>query len=397
MHQKSPFTFMSTTSLTKYDDPKFVTNVRGGEGAQENEQRAASGVANSQWCRDPEQDEIPALPLDHDVNQCENSQLINVDMRGQGMTAQLNTIMKVALWASLDYTCFYINEGENDVTKLHYRVDENGNEYDIHNFLDRYFEHMGLTQRQWESMTGPYSHYTFITPHVVEINNQETGKKAWTTNDPKDRFRLRSIPSLGYVGVDNITLKKHFLRRMFRIRSSIRDRACQQLASQGLNDDYMALSIRRGDKTIETSILTTVEPYIQEAEKAIKSHFDGVAPTIFVATDDCSVMQEFREQRPHWTFVSECDNATEANGFVYAEMKHWTEAQTDAHFNKFIAEMIAMASAKFWIGVDSTNVSYWIYLMRPLDASDDTYVFVGKPAQSAKKQLPPRFGPALPW
>jgi len=59
-------------------------------------------------------------------------------------------------------------------------------------------------------------------------------------------------------------------------------------------------------------------------------------------------------------------------------MMHWTEEQTDAHFSKFITEMIAMASAKYWIGVSTTNVSFWVYFMRSLKAQDDTFVFVDK-------------------
>ena len=165
---------------------------------------------------------------------------------------------------------------------------------------------------------------------------------------------------------------------MFRLRPAVREHACNRLASQPLNDEYMALSIRRGDKVTEFELVSTVDPYIEKAEGAIQTHFGGRVPTFFVATDDCTVMEEFRQARPNWTFVSECDDVSEANGFVYKDMKYWTEEQTDAHFNKFITEMIGMASAKYWIGVSTTNVSYWIYFMRDARAHDDTYAFVDK-------------------
>ena len=87
-------------------------------------------------------------------------------------------------------------------------------------------------------------------------------------------------------------------------------------------------------------------------------------------------MQELRELRPNWTFVGECDHATEDNGFVIADMKTWSWQQTDRHYEKFITEMIAMASSKYFIGVSTTNVSYWIYYMRHYNAEDGTYVFV---------------------
>ena len=95
---------------------------------------------------------------------------------------------------------------------------------------------------------------------------------------------------------------------------------------------------------------------------------EPLVPAIFVATDDCTVLKELREARPMWHFVSECDNlSNEANGFVFKDMKEWTEEQTDAHFHKFIAELIALASAKYFIGVSTTNVTYWVYFMRSLE------------------------------
>ena len=56
--------------------------------------------------------------------------------------------------------------------------------------------------------------------------------------------------------------------------------------------------------------------------------------------------------------------------------KNWSEAQTDRHYEKFITEMIAMASAKYFIGTSTTNVAFWIYFMRHIDAQDDTWKFV---------------------
>ena len=349
-------------------------------------------LANSQWCKHPEEDEFPAPPIDY--THCENPQLIHMDING-GMTSYLNKILKVAMWAARDNSCFYINEGLGKLggdggkhfshSKLGYRLVDGRDTY-IEPFLTRYFGQMGLTKSQFEGMLAS-GNYDVISPDPSEINHHDFGGKAsLTTNDPEKRFEIMSIPQLGYSNVERIALMLHFLRRMFRINPAVRDHACQRLASQGLDDEYMALSVRRGDKVTETAVLDTVDPYIKLAEEGIQSHFGGKVPTMFVATDDCSVLGEFREARPEWKFVSECDNASEANGFVYKEMKLWNEEQTDAHFNKFIAEMIGMATAKYWIGVATTNVSYWVYFMRPLMASDDTFIWAD----------PPRV-PGLPW
>lgn len=197
-----------------------------------------------------------------------------------------------------------------------------------------------------------------------------------THYDNPVRHKKRTLEHLNIYDVDSILLKKNFLRRFFRILPQFRELSCSRLSAHGLNDEYIALSVRRGDKALEYGIEESLQPYIEKAEIAINTHFDGVAPKFFVASDDCSVMQELRDLRPDWDIVGECDNATEDNGFVITDMKTWTEEQTDRHYEKFITEMIAMASAKYWIGVSTTNVSFWIYFMRHADAHDDTFVFV---------------------
>lgn len=298
-----------------------------------------------------------------------------MDING-GLTSYLNKILRVALWAAEDDACFYIDEEEGRMNaKLGYRIPE---ENFVHGFLDRYFEHMGVWKSQYDEMVEANS-VKVINPSVPDIASHEFGKHGLLHAQPSVRYRARSIPKFGYNEMDSISLKKHFLRRIFRIKPIVREFACQKLeAHPGLENEYMALSIRRGDKVTEFELVKTVEPYIEKAETAITTHFGGIPPTFFVATDDCTVMQEFREARPNWNFVSECDKLTEADGFVFKDMTEWTEEQTDHHFTKFIAEMIAMASAKYWIGVSTTNVSYWIYFMRSLRAHDDTFEFVDK-------------------
>ena len=197
-----------------------------------------------------------------------------------------------------------------------------------------------------------------------------------THYDNQVRHKKRTLEHLNIYDVDNILMKKDFLRRFFRILPTFRELSCSRLSAYGLDDEYIALSVRRGDKALEYTIEESLQPYIEKAEIAISTHFNGVAPKFFVASDDCSVMKELRDLRPDWNIVGECDNATEDNGFVITDMKLWTEEQTDRHYEKFITEMIAMASAKYWIGVSTTNVSFWIYFMRHANARDDTFAFV---------------------
>ena len=77
-------------------------------------------------------------------------------------------------------------------------------------------------------------------------------------------------------------------------------------------------------------------------------------------------MKEFRDLRPDWMFVGECDNPAfqEEEGFTLDSMHKWNGNQMDAHFGKFFTELFGMAISKFWIGIKYSNVSWFVFLMR---------------------------------
>merc|ERR1711937_516086 len=137
---------------------------------------------------------------------------------------------------------------------------------------------------------------------------------------------------------------------MWRLLPQVRESSCTSLEKHGLNEEYLAFSVRRGDKDTEGFDFMSHENYIKSANKVIEDFFDNKVPKIFVATDDCSVMKEFRDLKPEWTFVSECDRSDGHSGFILADMKYWTLEQTDEHFRKFFVEVIGLAGAKYYIG-----------------------------------------------
>ena len=149
------------------------------------------------------------------------------------------------------------------------------------------------------------------------------------------------------------------IRRLFHILPKMRHIACKKrLQNHDLKEEYLAFSVKRGDTEVENKLdESTLMPYIEKAEIAIQSHFDGKVPTIFVASDDCSIIEEIRQLRPTWKFVGECDTSEE-NGFILTDTLQWSQEETDRHYEKSLTQMIAMASAKYFIGVSTANVSY---------------------------------------
>eukprot|EP00956_Cyclotella_meneghiniana_P042356 scaffold248428_cov54-Cyclotella_meneghiniana.AAC.1 len=279
------------------------------------------GIETSEWCVEPAE---PPIPYDR----CKfDSIMFRFGVYG-GLTNALHFILKGSIWAMQEDVCFYVTgNGDQGVSKLAYRE---APEETINPFLERYFEPIGLPKSSDKVQNAAKSGKVF-EPNYRQIQFHEYGKRSGglQKEDCPDRHKNCNIENLDLWNKENIWLKKHVMRRLLRILPERRTEACSRLNQHGLDEKFIAMSVRGGDKAIEYKLESSMQPYIDEAEKAIKSHFNGRAPTVFVA-----------------------------------KIKHWTLQETDDHYNKFLTELIAMASATYWIGVATTNVSLFVYFMR---------------------------------
>uniref|UniRef100_A0A7S4JJJ0 Uncharacterized protein n=1 Tax=Odontella aurita TaxID=265563 RepID=A0A7S4JJJ0_9STRA len=335
--------------------------------------------AGAEWCQPPK-----SPPLNYDA--CKDHTFVYKYGVWGGMTNALNFLLRGTVQAFEDGRCFTIDQ--TGPTKYSPMADRDPPMENVKAFLHRYFEPIGLPYGGDSSPEGVEQHPIVRDASKIrfypypEIGDREGErlKKARQTNNGK-----RTIPGIsGMKDLDNLTLKKGLLRRYWRLLPERRETVCRRLSTHGITEEYMAFSIRRGDKKIEhdgKSEQMTVQMYLDEADKAIDPHFGGKIPTVFVATDDCAAVEELRALRPSWKFVSECDRAGDgsAAGFVLDDMTKWTLETTDAHYEKFFAELIGMAEAKHWIGVSFTNVAFWVYYMRHYTKTDDTVVFLDSP------------------
>ena len=278
------------------------------------------------------------------------------------MTNALKMILLGAIASYEEGRCFFIDESDSQL------VLKNGDQKN--SLIKRYFEPMGLNPN------------SIIVQKAIFEGRVET--KDWTTVWGKlDKRRVQSsqqfIQYLANQQINGHRLKFISLMKMWRPLMLVRNTACLALEKQGLNDEFMAFSVRRGDKhELEKFDYPSADEYIAAAERNIPIHFGGVVPKIFVATDDCVVMGEFRSRRPAWTFVSQCDlpQNTDDRGFALADMKDWSTLDTDQHYEKFMTELFGLAISKYVVGVTYTNVSWWILFMRRANA--DGMEFIGK-------------------
>ena len=149
--QTLPLTLRSGRRKLLTTDPRTVDlreRVYRGEAGSNVEY---TGISNAQWCRKPETDEIPAPEIDY--NSCpDDRQILRLDVFG-GMCAELNKVLKIALWAYTDDMCLYVDqvEGNRPFAKLGYRGEDKPF---INNLLDRYFVHMGLSKAEYKHRYG---------------------------------------------------------------------------------------------------------------------------------------------------------------------------------------------------------------------------------------------------
>eukprot|EP00548_Thalassiothrix_antarctica_P003450 CAMPEP_0194139148 /NCGR_PEP_ID=MMETSP0152-20130528/8878_1 /TAXON_ID=1049557 /ORGANISM="Thalassiothrix antarctica, Strain L6-D1" /LENGTH=401 /DNA_ID=CAMNT_0038836911 /DNA_START=163 /DNA_END=1368 /DNA_ORIENTATION=- len=310
------------------------------------------------WCHPSER-----APLNY--NDCNHNDTYYQIPFMAGLTNGLKMMLLAVIRAFEENRCLYVTEWNH----LMMRTDKT---QELKSFIGRYFEPIGLP---------------LDNENVLEARKKGRVEVSHWMKNWDDRVKrrmhglLHNITSLGYENMESTLLKRIMLQRMWRLQPAVREESCKSLESKGgLDEEYMAFSVRRGDKDTEGFEFTKSIDYIIAAEDVSIEHFNCHMPTIFVATDDCAVMDEFRTMRPEWNFVSECENSDGHNGFILSDMKTWTLEQTDEHYRKFFVELIGLAGAKFFIGVTYTNVAWWAAYMRPHRWS---HKFLDKPGQSA--------------
>jgi len=302
---------------------------------------------------------------------CDHDAPVNSIPLFGGLTNALKMILLGGIKSWEENRCFFVDESQSHLNP----PDETGVR---HGFLHKYMEPIGL----------PLDHPLVVKAREENRIVKRDWSEFWNDMTPRRAYgKISSIPNLRFDEIEGHNLKRNLIRRMWRPLPKYQLSSCSAMENtHGLKPaDYMAFSVRRGDKSEEKFAFTELTDYITEAEKHLFRFSSFLqhhqVPKIFVATDDCSVMSVFREMRPNWTFVSECDveensKAAAQNGFALRDFKNWGEAAEDAHFTKFFTEIYAMTMSRVFIGVGYTNVSWWVYFLRPFRHS---FILLDKP------------------
>jgi len=309
----------------------------------------------------------PPLPYEN----CDPNAPVNSIALFGGLTNALKLVLLSAVGSWEENRCFIVDESESHLNP----PDKNGVR---HGFIHKYMEPIGLQ----------LDHPLVVKAREENRIEKRDWSEFWTAMSARRAYgQVSKLPNLGFGEIEGHDLKRNLIRRMWRPHQKYRQSSCSAMEdTHGLKaGEYIAFSVRRGDKSEEKFAFTELKHYIDEVQKHLHRFdsfvTDHIVPKIFVATDDCSVMSEFREMRPNWTFVSECDvednsKAAAQNGFALRDFKDWGAVAEDAHFTKFFTEIYALTMSKVFIGVGYTNVAWWVYFLRPFRHS---FILLDKP------------------
>mmetsp|Transcript_18005 Transcript_18005/g.27280 ORF Transcript_18005/g.27280 Transcript_18005/m.27280 type:complete len:506 (-) Transcript_18005:111-1628(-) len=330
---------------------------------------------------------------------CPPDSILNIIPFHGGMTNGLKFVLLGALLSFEENRCFMVSEEDSHLNPGYHNHQDGATTTttttteDSSSFIDHFFEGIGLPRthpfvkaklergmyqvREWREYWDNLRRRRTEHYHFRFDNNNNNTSAAY--HHPAGR-------------VNGLHLKRHLLRHLWHLKPEYRNATCRALQDQAIfQTDYIAMSIRRGDKMKEEqSHLNnppTMADYIAKAERLIPYMFPTnnnneeetpPPPKIFVATDDCTCVSTLRKARPQWLFISQCDQLSETqNGFDILDVPKMNEAQREEHFRKFFVELYALALSKVFIGVAYTNVAWFAYMMRP-NVEKSTFILLDK-------------------
>ena len=252
---------------------------------------------------------------------------------GSGACSTLIAVLNAVMYAMAERRNFFLDES---VTRL---------KGDRELWYGHYFQSIGT------AFTAPYVDIAYSKNVTNFVRN------ATLTINAKTLRRL--------------DMKRSILRQAWQFQPWLQAKVCQLVHGLQLFHPYIAMFIRLGDKlTLEHRSPVPLHDYVDTLHGV---SLNGVARTVFVAMDDCRVLQTLVELAPAFKFVSLC-HVEFSEGFHLYNVSG--SSNMDAHFLKFFGELTIMAEADTLIGDRQSNVYFWAAYMRRASTSNASLIDV---------------------
>jgi hypothetical protein len=252
-----------------------------------------------------------------------------------------------------------------------------------------------LTKDYFEPIGLPRLHPIVVKAIAENRIHVVTPREYWD-----DRIPLSGDVSMfDMENVNGLFLRKVMLRRILKLKSNVRDDICDNLDQFPLGDKFMTISVKQHrtyyDVEVRGEIPQNLLPrtyeldaYIHHAKDAFRFFYNNTVLPIYIATDDCKVMQQLRKMEPTWKFYSECDFLPK--GYIFSPFNVWnnaelTEAQRKAFMHKIFVDLWAMAVSTYFIGNGAADMAWIAYFMR---SSRSNFILVDKAYYMGKFESP---------
>lgn len=202
------------------------------------------------------------------------------------------------------------------------------------------------------------------------------------TVTPAEYWSNRKIYSstaslLNHQNLNGHELTKIMLRRVLKLHPMVREDVCDNLDQYHFGREFMTISIKQHRSAYDEQVRGEfpeylvhhafgLDEYIHYAKDAFKFFYNNRTLPIYVATDNCSVVEELRQLEPDWAFSSECDFYPSR---IFSPLNLWNNAElTDGerriYLHKFFVDLWAMATSTYFIGTGSADIAWLAFFLR---------------------------------
>ena len=168
--------------------------------------------------------------------------------------------------------------------------------------------------------------------------------------------------------VHTIEAKRPVAHYFWRLITAETSAFIEQCRIKNLSN-YIAIHVRRGDKSLTEAHNIPLTDYIQKIQQTIPGN--RMRP-VFVASDDPAVLVEFPQLKPMWTFVSINNTNSYASNFtghVQWRFNNLPAAEKRFQTRLFLCQLQMLVDADYVFCTMSSNICRLVQILRHQDPS----------------------------
>ena len=164
--------------------------------------------------------------------------------------------------------------------------------------------------------------------------------------------------------VQTIAIKRRVAHYLWR---SLTEETLNFIAAHRIGNlsNYIGIHVRKGDKLQGEARTIPLKRYITTIERLLTVNQTNVE--IFVASDDYTVVDQFRQLKPTWNFLSLHDQnneRTKFTGHIQGHFNRRTRTEIRLQTRLFICELDMLVNARYVLCSMSSNVCRLIQILR---------------------------------